>query len=222
VDGSLGDDLGTVTELATKLGSMESALALVRDLGVPVRQGAYSRRLLMERLEMPEVPERGPEPIALLAEQLRPFGISVLDHRVGRPTMVQLIAKTGTVRFGYDAPDEPLLTPITISSTEPIAARVYTATKRIRGKAGFTLSGFFDDAPVPLYFCLLHSERRAWGFTAGELRFIHGWLSRRSRPEDEYEDELVRKFVLVSGRPNVLRAAFPIRTSGDWELAARL
>jgi len=223
--GSLDDDIGTIEELATRLGSKAAATGLLRDLGVPVRHGVFSRRLLIEALEDPIAEQKGgpPEALATLGGVLRPLGVRIIDYRIGRPTIVQIIAGNLTRRFGFEPSSEPLLAPVIISSSEPVAARVYATERRVQTKAAFTITGFLEEPPVPLYLCVLHSERRAWGLTAGELRFIYEELPKiaKRRKKKKGTDLLANQFVRLKNRPGVLRASFPFAPS-DWDLEARL
>ncbi|MBO6936765.1 MAG: hypothetical protein JJ863_17480 [Deltaproteobacteria bacterium] len=205
--------VGTVDELGKRLGSRAAAKHLLDRLQVPVIDGVFSRRLLLERLEAggPEQTPETPKAIRVASAALLDEDVAVIDWRVGRPTTLRLKALRDRT-FGWDDFGEVLL-----AEGEEVDARLYSAEKRTSaGKASFTASGFDSDSAEPIYLFVLVEEERVWGLTARELSFVAKEVQDEAKAK---RSELSNSFVKHS-RPGAVRVAFP-RQTGDWDLSGR-
>jgi len=145
-----------------------------------------NRDLLVERGPRPMLPYGGgiEGALAVLRDELAPFGLSVSDVVSGRPTTVRLRADCEPVIVGELEDDwfvrlEP--------NTEGAVAAVLFCSERNRGHAGFSVSGFLDSpkrrttrAISPkLFFFILLEEARVWVVTRAALQGIYATLRRR-------------------------------------------
>lgn len=209
----LEDSIATIAELAERTGSDASALSLLRRLDIPVVQGVFSQRLLLERLETYSGGARPPG-IAVAARELRKVGIEVERWNVGRPTLLGLTAIDGPVTLGFG---DEILGAVTIAPGKASRARVYTASTRTSGgKATFTASGFEDEDEDCLFLFVLLEDETVWAISARELR----WVAREIEG-GRTRDQLARNFV-PHKRGGALRASFPKNENNDWLLQLRV
>lgn len=210
--GSLVDDVASVRELASKQGSMRGALSLLREFGVPVHAGLFSRRLFLARLERPR--GTATDIWASFAERLSALGLVVVEMRRGRRTRAQLRAAR-SLRIGLPevAPEEEsAYAPLLLREGQTITAGLHAVAKRdASGVGAFNITGFdLPDAP-DLYLMYIASEDRVLEVQRRELVDLRANLTSKD----------TRKKMVSAWRGDGIRISIR-RGDTDFEAALRV
>jgi hypothetical protein len=193
-------DVGTLTELAERVGGTRKARALLQELDVPVVGGVFSMRLLLARLEGQQRPSRDGR-VSDVAAALERYGLAVTEVTQGHPTQLRLVA-TRTVTLGSTAVEEPEspFAPQVVHVSEQLEAELHVATSRASsGMVGFGLSRVDQPGP-PLIILYCVDEDRIWLVRRAEAAAIYAAVrTGKNRP----------RLFTASTREGALRASFP-------------
>lgn len=178
-------------------GSARRADARLIEIGLRAVQAAVS----LSADVSPDAFTVAPHGVDILQDVLAKEGIVIETVHKGRPTIIRISASE---RLIIGEADE---TGVEVHTT-PVAAAVYTATKRNSGSALFFISSFLSSpkekagAHPRLMFLVLLEERRVWAVTRGDIRSTHRALKAGRK---------VTNFVQT---PSGLRMSLPRRASG--------
>ena len=144
----------------------------------------------------------------ILRQELGRFEVELERVVVGRPTTVTIQAAGGPVAIG-EVHDDWF---VQLERGETATAQLLYCTRRSRGHAGFSASGFLDpkspeverSALPQLYFMVLLEERRVWAVARTALRDIYRKLRRGGQ---------VPRFSLTKAE-GALRIVLPKKVTG--------
>lgn len=192
-------DIGTLAELAERVGGVRKARALLQELDVPVVEGVFSMRLLLSRLEGQRSSRDGH--VSSVAAALERYGLAVTEVTQGHPTQLLLVARR-TVKLGSTAVEEPgsPFAPQVVHASEELEAELHVATSRASsGMVGFGLSRVDQPGP-PLIVLYCVDEDRLWLVRRAEAAAIYAAVkSGKNRP----------RLFTSSKREGALRVSFP-------------
>lgn len=216
--------LARVEDLVPLVGSVEEARSLLQRLGVREENGIFSRRAFLAALEGRPLPPLEPEPDRgdvgdILSGALGKFGIAVDRLDRGKQTTAYLRAEASP-RF-FVSTDVDGVAPVELRHDSDVAARVYTATKRLGAVPSFTASGLTKDAP-PVFLFVLVPERLVWGATRDALQAVERELRRRTARQTGRRSHDRPGFALAGARKGALRIWVPSGRGSGLHLGSQI